>query len=113
LPTMQIHTIFQGIIRVMDVELGVREISALQRKNGARLMNELSMQDKGVRATTTQINGCFTDRSESQGIVVEKDMSVKGITDRIVASKEVEKVTWNIMKGRKRDLALIAAHAKL
>jgi len=110
---MQSHTILQRIISVMDVELRVCEISALQWKNGASLMNELSPQDKGVRATSTQIDGCFTDRSHGQRIVVEENVIVKGITDRIIASEEIEEVVWNAMKGRKRDFALITTHAKL
>jgi len=37
---------------------------------------------------------------------------VKGRTDSIIASVEVEKDMWNGLKFRKRDLALIAAYAK-
>jgi len=114
-PIMPIQAMIQGMVCVMDVKLGVCEVLTLEGKNRASLMNELSTQDKGVRATTTPIDrrvSCFANRSHGQGIVVVEDALVKGRTDRIIASVEVEKITWDGLKFRKRDLALIAAHAK-
>ena len=112
---MPIQTMIQGMVCVMDVKLRVCEVLTLEGKNGASLMNELSTQDKGVRATTTLIDrrvSCFANRSYGQGIIVIKDVLVKGRTDSIIASVKVEKITWDGLKFRKRDLALIAAHAK-
>ena len=114
-PIMLIQTMIQGMVCVMDVKLRVCEVLTLEGKNGASLMNELSTQDKGVRATTTLIDrrvSSFANRSHGQGIVVIEDALVKGRTDSIIASVKVEKITWNGLKFRKRDLALIAAHAK-
>ena len=70
---MESHTIIKGIVSVMDVELGVDGISALQRKNGASLVNELAAQDIRIRTTTTLIDSmicCFANRSHGQRIVV-------------------------------------------
>ena len=53
---MLIQTMIQGMVSVMDVELGVCEVLTLEGENRASLMNELSTQDKGVRATTTPID---------------------------------------------------------
>ena len=103
----------KSVISVMNVKLGVHKISTLQRKNRASLMNELSMQDKGVRTTATQIDSCFANRSHGQGIVVKKNEFVEGITDRIIASKKIKKGVWNFFKSRESDLALITAYAKL
>jgi hypothetical protein len=76
-------------------------------------MNELSMQDKGVRTTTTLVDSYFANRSHSQGIVVEENELMKVRTKRIIASEELVKLMWNFLKFRKRDFALIATHAKL
>jgi hypothetical protein len=113
---MQSHMMIKLIICVMDVKLGVHEVSALHRKNGASLMNELSMQDKGIRATIILVNSricCFANRSHGQSIVVIKDISVKGRTMFTGASKKIPKFIWYVLKLRKRDFALIATHAKL
>jgi len=40
-------------------------------------------------------------------------MLMKGSTDRVIGSKKVVKRLWNMVKLRKGDFALIAAHAKL
>ena len=53
---MQSYMMIKSMISVMNVKLGVYEISTLQRKNRASLMNEFFMQDKGVRTTITQID---------------------------------------------------------
>jgi hypothetical protein len=74
------QTMLKSIICVMNVELGIYEITALQRKNRASLMNELPTQDKGVRTSTTSIDRrsrCFANRSHGQRIVVKKDKLVK------------------------------------
>jgi hypothetical protein len=113
---MQSHMIIKLMICVMNVKLEVYEVSALWRKNGASLMNELSTQDKRIRATTTLVNSricCFANRSHGQSIVVIKDILVKGRTKWTVASKKISKINWYVLKLRKRDFTLIATHAKL
>ena len=38
---------------------------------------------------------------------------MEGRTDRIIGSKEVKQLLWDVLKFRKSDFALIAAYAKL
>jgi hypothetical protein len=79
-------------------------------------MNELSMQDKGVWATTILIDkriSCFANRSHGQRIVVKKNALVKNITTWILASEKTIKILWNFLNLEKLNLALIATHAKL
>jgi hypothetical protein len=101
------------MICVMNVKLGICNICTLKRKNGARVMKELSPQDKGVRTTSTWIDSCLANRSHGQGIVVIENEPMKGRTVIISAIKEVIEVMWNVLKGRKRDFALVTTHAKL
>jgi hypothetical protein len=113
---MPSQAMLKSIICVMNVELGICERSILERKDRASIMDELSTQDIGVRATTTLIDrrdSCFANRSHSQGIVVKKDALVKGRTNWIIADEEIVEIMWDVMKRRKRDSALIATHAKL
>ena len=100
---------------VIDVQLGICRMQILGRKNRASLMNELSTQDIGVRATTLidSMISCLANRSHGQRIVVIKDMLAKVRTKLIVASEKVEEVIWNLLKPGKIDLALIATHTKL
>ncbi len=99
---------------VMDVQLGISGMQTLGRKNGASLMNELSTQDVGIRATTIidGMIGFLANRSHGKGVVVKKDALAKGSTNWIVASEKVEKVMWNLLKLGKNDFALITTHAK-
>jgi hypothetical protein len=109
------HTMIGSMISVMNVQLRVCGVSALKRKDRASLMNELATQDIGVRATTTPIDcgiGCFANRSHGQRVVVKKNVLVKARSQRIVASEKTIKGMWNVLKGRERYFALIAAHAK-
>jgi hypothetical protein len=79
-------------------------------------MNELSIQDKGVGATTILIDrriSCFANRSHGQRIVVKKNTLVKIRTTWILASEKMIKTLWNLLKLGKLNLALIATHAKL
>jgi hypothetical protein len=101
------------MICVMNVKLGICNICTLKRKNGARVMKELSPQDKGVRTTSTWVDSCLANRSHGQGIVVIENEPMKGRTVIISAIKEVIEVMWNVLKGRKRDFALVTTHAKL
>ena len=113
---MASQAIVQGMVSVMDVKLGIGDVPAWKRENGASLMDEFTTQDIGVRATTTPIDrmvSLLANRSHGQGIVVEKDELMKGKAKRTGASEKAEKFWWHLLKGRKRDLALIAAHAKL
>jgi hypothetical protein len=113
---MSSDTVISSIGSVMDIKLGVGEISTLERDDRASIMDELSMQDIRIRAATTLIDRiicCFANRSHGQGIVVKEDKAMKGRANRIVASEEVVELMWNLLKWRERDLALIAAHAKL
>ena len=106
-------TMIKSISSVNNVQLGICGGQTLGRKNGASLMNELSTQDIGVRTTATCRIRFLANRSHCQGIVVKKNALAKGRSNWIVASEKVEKVTWNLLKRRKNDLALIATHAKL
>ena len=115
-PLVLSHIMVKCMICIMNVELGICEISVLKRKNRARLMDKLSTQDIGVGAMTTLVDrrvSGLANRSHSQEIVVVEDVFVEGRTDRIIGSKEVKQLLWNVLKFRKRDFALIAAHAKL
>jgi hypothetical protein len=87
----------------------------LRRKNRASSMNKLSTQDIGVRATTILIDrrvSGLANRSHGQGIVVKKDALMKVRAMWILASEEIVKFIWNLLKRRKINLALITAHAK-
>jgi len=79
-------------------------------------MDEFTMQNIRVRSTTTLIDGrisSLASRSHGQRIVVKEDAMMEGITDIIIGSEEIVERLGNVMKSRKGDFALIAAHAKL
>jgi hypothetical protein len=100
---------------VVNVELRVYGGPSLMWKNGASVMDELSTQDKGVRALTLihSTLSCLANRGHGQGVVVKEDELVKGSTKRILASEKTIKVDGNRLKSRKVDFALITTHAKL
>jgi hypothetical protein len=63
---MSSDTVISSIGSVMDIKLGVGEISTLERNDRASIMDELSMQDIRIRAATTLIDriiSCFANRS--------------------------------------------------
>jgi hypothetical protein len=55
-------------------------------------MNELFMQNEGVRTMTTLVDSCFANRSHGQGIVIEENELMKVRTKRIIASEELIKL---------------------
>ncbi len=113
---MMCHAIVKCMISVMNVKLGISEISVLKGKNRASLMNELPPQAVGIRPSTTLVDiglRPLANRSKSQRVVVKKDAVVKSMTGRIIASEKIKKLMWNFLKSGKGDLALIATHAKL
>ncbi len=113
---MMCHVIVKCMISVMDIKLGVSEIPVLKRKNRASLINKLPSQAIGIRPSSTLVDiglRMLANRSESQRVVVKEDVVVESMTGRIIASKKVKKLMWNLLKGRKGDLALITTHPKL
>jgi hypothetical protein len=79
-------------------------------------MDEFAMQNIRVRSMTTLIDGrisSLASGSYGQRIVVKEDTTMEGITDIIIGSEEIVERLGNVIKSRKGDFALIAAHAKL
>ena len=77
------QAIIKGTFRrdvLVNIELGIAKKQVIiGRKNGASLMNEFTMQDIRVRATTIidRMISCLANRGHGKGIVVKKNKLVK------------------------------------
>jgi hypothetical protein len=115
LPVMLLQMMIKGMSCVMNIQLIVCNIMTWQGNDRASPMDEFAMQNIRVRSMTTLIDGrisSLASGSHGQRIVVEEDAKMEGLTDMIIGSEKIIEGLGNVIKSRKRDFALITAHAK-
>ena len=101
----------KSLCRVMDIELCIRRLFTLHRKERARKMVEFTIYFESIRPTGTcgRMVNLDTNRSECKSSIVLANMLAKGVRKRAYARKEVLEGWRRRRKRRKVYLTLKTA----